>query len=230
MKVIVSDFDLTFFTDEYLENIRLVNEFVAKGNMFIIATGRNITHLKKDIKGFNINYEYLICNDGGIIFDKSDNIIYRKDITQDLVEPIFNILNSDKNIRASYIDDSTSYKTDPNTKANAIIGSYIDSKLASNTLSEIEEKHDLVHGYLSDNWINITDVSVNKASAIEYLKNYLNIDHNHIYTIGDNINDIEMLNAYHGYLIESDLNLVCGEGVVKSFKDLIEIIDESNNN
>ncbi len=229
MKVIVSDFDFTFFTDEYLENIRLINDFVAKGNMFIIATGRNLTHLKKDIKGFNINYEYLICNDGGIIFDKNGNIIYQKDINPDIVESIFNVLNNDKNIKVSYVDDSVNYTTDTKSKANAIIGSYIDSKLASNTLSKIVKEYNQVHGYLSDNWINITDISVNKANGVEYLKNYLNIDQDNIYTIGDNVNDIQMLNNYHGYLIESNLNLICGEGVVKSFKDLIKIINESNN-
>lgn len=229
MKIIVSDFDLTFFTDEYLENIRLINDFVAKGNMFVIATGRNITHLKKDIKGFNINYEYLICNDGGIIFDKNDNIIYRKDIDQDIVEPIFNILNSDNNIKVTYIDDTINYITDIKSKANAIIGSYINKELASNTLSKIEKEYNNIHGYLSDNWINITDISVDKASGIRHLQDYLNINYDNIYTIGDNVNDIEMLNNYHGYLIESDLDLICGKGVIKSFKDLISIINESNN-
>jgi hypothetical protein len=230
MKVIVSDFDFTFFTGEYLENIRLINDFIAKGNMFIIATGRNITHLKKDIKGFNINYEYLICNDGGIIFDKNDNVIYRKDIVQDIVKPIFNILTSDNNIKVTYIDDTINYTTNPESKANAIIGLYIDSKSAGNTLSKIVKEYHQIHGYLSDNWINITDISVDKASGIEYLKNYLNINDDNIYTIGDNVNDIQMINNYHGYMIKSNQNFSCGEGLVKSFKDLIKIINENDNN
>lgn len=232
MKVIVSDFDLTFFTDNYLENIRSINKFVAKGNLFVIATGRNITQLNKNIKGFNVNYEYLICNDGGIIFDKKGNVIYRKDINQDVVEPILNILDNDKNITVTYIDDSINYVTNTSSNANAIIGAYVDKELASNTLNKILKEYKNVHGYLSDNWINITDTSVNKANGVEHLKNYLNLDHDIIYTIGDNINDIEMLNKYHGYLIESGLNVMekCGEGVVKSFKDLIEMLDKDNNN
>ena len=39
MKILVSDFDKTLFTDEYELNIELVNKFISEGNIFIIATG-----------------------------------------------------------------------------------------------------------------------------------------------------------------------------------------------
>ena len=48
MKIVVSDFDNTFFTDKYLENIDIINDFVNKGNKFVIATGRPLYLLKKD--------------------------------------------------------------------------------------------------------------------------------------------------------------------------------------
>ena len=48
-KIIVSDFDNTFFTDSYKKNIELVNDFVNKGNIFIIATGRPIYLLLNDL-------------------------------------------------------------------------------------------------------------------------------------------------------------------------------------
>ena len=67
MKVLVSDFDNTLFTDDYQLNIKKINEFVDKGNLFIIATGRNYNQLKSDIKGKNIKYSYLICEDGAKI-------------------------------------------------------------------------------------------------------------------------------------------------------------------
>ena len=75
MKLIVSDFDLTFFDENYDENIELINSFVDKGNMFIIATGRSYELLKKEIENKNIKFKYLICSDGAVILDENLNII-----------------------------------------------------------------------------------------------------------------------------------------------------------
>ncbi|MDD2435300.1 MAG: HAD-IIB family hydrolase [Bacilli bacterium] len=230
MKIIISDFDLTFFTDEYLENIKLINEFVNRGNMFIIATGRNITHLEKDIKGFNIDYAYLICNDGGIAFDSQGNCVYRKDIGETIVKPIFEMLKNDSNNIITFIDNATNYVNDPNAKANAIISQYRDIEKADVMLNNIISKYPSVHGYLSQNWINLTHESVNKATGIKALVKLFDLNEDNIYTIGDNINDLEMINEYHGYVVENGIDeiKVIAKGVVKSFKDLIKIVDESH--
>lgn len=232
MKIIISDFDCTFFTNEYLENIRLINKFVSKGNMFIIATGRNLTHLKKDISGYNIDYSYLICNDGGVIFDKTDTCIYRQNIDDDIVKSIFDFLNKDPNNHNIYIDDSLNYVTDTSSMANAIISQYNDYDKALETLNTITSNYPSVHGYLSENWINITNKVVNKANGIKELVKLTKINSDDIYTIGDNINDLDMIKEYHGYAVSNGIEKIKedAEGVVESFKDLIEIIDESNNN
>ena len=47
MKLIVSDFDGTFFDNNYDKNIELINKY---SDDFVIATGRNIKSLKKDLK------------------------------------------------------------------------------------------------------------------------------------------------------------------------------------
>ena len=50
MKILVSDFDNTFYTQKIEENVKLVNQFREKGNVFIIATGRPLYLLKSDLK------------------------------------------------------------------------------------------------------------------------------------------------------------------------------------
>jgi hydroxymethylpyrimidine pyrophosphatase-like HAD family hydrolase len=49
MNLIITDFDGTFFDDNYLKNIEFIKNL--KDNYdFVIATGRNFKSLKKDLK------------------------------------------------------------------------------------------------------------------------------------------------------------------------------------
>ena len=92
MKILISDFDKTFYTENYDNNIKLINEFVNAGNKFVIATGRPLYFLEPSIEGKNINYYNLICSDGTVIFDKNNKILFqeviKKETIQTLIEKI----------------------------------------------------------------------------------------------------------------------------------------------
>lgn len=226
MKLLASDFDKTFFTEDYLKNIKKVNEFVDKGNIFIIITGRNITKLEEYIKGYNIKYNYLICNNGGIIFDNQNKVIYRKDIDPLLVKPILDILNNDSNISYTVIDNSKEYVADPNELANIILARPYDMAKADDLLKYIMDKFPDVHGYSSAHWINITNKEVSKGKTLKYIQNLLNIPTENIYTIGDNNNDISMNKIYNGYAMENSIDelIKVSRDKVKSVSNLIDII------
>ena len=51
--------------------------------------------------------------------------------------------------------------------------------------------------------IYIYHKDISKSKSIELVSNLENISKNNIYTIGDNINDLEMLRDYNGYAIAS---------------------------
>ena len=46
MKLLVTDFDGTLYTDDYNKNIEALNKFKQKGNKIVIATGRYLSSLK----------------------------------------------------------------------------------------------------------------------------------------------------------------------------------------
>ncbi|NLL44916.1 MAG: HAD-IIB family hydrolase [Mollicutes bacterium] len=226
MKLLVSDFDHTLFTEDYLINIKKINEFVDNGNMFVIATGRNLTYLKKDISGFNIKYSYLICNDGAVIFDKDEKVIYRNDIDQYFVKPLFSILENDPNIEQVFIDTTISYTKDLSNSANAVIAKPYDLIKARELLITILKLFPSIHGYISARWINLTNKKANKGLAVQYLGNLLNISNDDIYTIGDNVNDIPMCEMFNGYAMETahqDLIKV-SKGTKKAVFELIDSI------
>lgn len=229
MKVLVSDFDETFFTDEYLENIERVNSFVDNGNMFIIATGRNIKQLKRDIDGHQIKFSYLICNDGAMTFDKDLNLLNRIDIDLTTTKIIFEELKKDPNVSAVYIDNGFDHVNQIADNNNAVLGKYIDQQIAIDNMNKLMIKYNEIHGYISFNWMNITNSQVSKGNAIKYLVDYLNLNERDIYPVGDGINDVSMVKMYNGYYMEKNNCLELenvGKGSVKTVRDLMDIIEK----
>jgi len=87
---------------------------------------------------------------------------------------------------------------------------------AKDVLDSILNEYD-VKGYISTHGIKIINKNISKVSGIEYIKNKINIADKNIYTIGDRVNDFEMVDKYNGYLIGKN---------VSSFKEFIEKIDK----
>lgn len=222
MKIVISDFDNTFFDNSFINNIKKINKFVNEGNLFIIATGRNITQLQNEIYDKNIKCEYYICNDGATIFDKYFNIIYRDDIDPNTVKSIFQILNSNFNISETYIDTTNGYVTDYHNECNKIIAKPYDKEIAQQLLSYLLKKYPDINGYLSENWININSYKASKGNAIEYLRKYFNVSDNDIYTIGDDINDLSMMEKYNSFAIINNSNInYNSKYIVKNFDEFL---------
>lgn len=216
MKLLVSDFDLTFFDSNYENNIKRVNEFVKQGNIFVIATGRPYGLLEHDLHNKNVLYEYLICSDGAVIFDKNNQIIYKNFIDNNISNEIISILEKDPNIERVYIDKNS----------NSILGVYglfKNKKEAEILLQKIIHKYE-VGGYISLHWLNVLNKDITKVNGIKYLKNVLNIKDGDIYVIGDGINDLTMINEYNGYMIGHENK----EKTVKSFDDFMNIINKNS--
>ena len=114
MKIVVSDLTDFLTFDKIDRNVEAINDFVKKGNLFILATNKAMNFLAEDLSMINLNCEYYICNNGAVIFDRYFNVVYRKDIKQDLVRPIYNILVDDDNILETFIDTSHGYVRDTN--------------------------------------------------------------------------------------------------------------------
>ena len=192
MKVIVSDFDGTLYRNNQILYQDKINKFVLSGNIFIIATGRNMASLKKDLDKFKLNPSFYICNDGAIILDQFLNVIYRTDIDSSMVRPVYNELKNDDNVLEVLIDTGNGLVDDINRSTNKLIARYFDREKAINLVNRINSKYPSIFGYVSNNWINITKKTETKGKAIDYLSKYYNFNKYPIYIIGNDINDISM--------------------------------------
>ncbi|MBQ7140011.1 MAG: HAD family phosphatase [Bacilli bacterium] len=225
-KILVSDFDNTLYknTKDLILNINAINSFVEKGNIFIIATGRCYKDISKFTIKYNIPFNYLICNDGATIFDSNGNLIYKKNIPYETGVKIIEYLKLNKLMNKSYIDTGFDYTKDINYDFNGIIIRAFDKEESQILLNNIINNFEGIHGYMSDNWINIIEQSVNKASGIEVLCKMNNYDKNSIYTIGDTVNDIPMIKNYNSACMINSTNDL-KENCTKSFNSVREYIE-----
>lgn len=213
MKALFSDFDGTFYDDNYIENIKFIENL---GIDFIIATGRHYFSLKNDLK---IDCKYYICNDGAYILDSNKNCIYKNSINNSDVETIYKRIKK-LGIEDFFLDSYDKLTKDLTYPVNKFSVKIINRETAMDTLSKLISNLDNVYGYLSENYINILNFNSTKETAIDYLVKKENYEK--VYVVGNEINDYNMINKYDGYLVtkEKNNNFNC----INKFKELKEII------
>lgn len=216
MNLIVSDFDGTFFDDNYEKNIEFINSCRDKNN-FVIATGRNFNYLKTDLK---IKCDYYICNDGGYILDSKENIIYKNIIEPKTVNEIYSRILK-LNYKEYYFDNIISATSRPTDNIDKIFIRLEGLNNIKENIKYLIDGLDDIYAYKSTNWINIMSINSNKDKAIDYLVEHNNFDN--VYVIGNDVNDYAMIKRYNGYLItnKSNNDFNC----VNSFMDLKNIIE-----
>lgn len=229
MKVIVSDFDGTLYRNNQILYQDKINKFVLSGNIFIIATGRNMASLKKDLDKFKLNPSFYICNDGAVILDQYLNVIYRTDIDNSMVRPLYNELKNDDNVLEVLIDTGNGLVDDIHRSTNKLIARYFDRDKAINLVNRINSKYPSIFGYVSNNWINITKKTETKGKAIDFLSKYYNFNKYPIYIIGNDINDISMCDYdFITYGLDDGINEYLDKfsNIVNTFEEAFDSIME----
>lgn len=236
MKILVSDYDGTFYTCErdIRINCRKVQEFIDEGNLFVLSSGRSLKSLKDRVQAHNIPYSYLACCDGSFLFDKDGMMHVANIISHDVVKLTheLEVLKRHRKLEYAYLDD---YHEDyDNIKllgsvAITIDGINIDDKFRE-TFAKIKEEHPEyqydIYGYNGVYYYLIRPHGVSKASPIEYLEEKYKVPKSEIYTIGDNTNDFELIRDYNGFSIGDNKDI---EPVsLKRYKAVHRLIKDIN--
>lgn len=228
MKILVSDIDCTMNRNENVNLFNSINNFVSKGNIFIIATDKAINYVADVLSLSDINVEYYMCNDGAVIFDRYFNILYRKDLKETVVRPIVHILQDDDNILETFIDTSHGFVKEYRGTANGIVSRPLDKIQAEITLNNICMRYPEVNGYVNDNWLNIYDKTVNKYNSLKYLINNYRLNDYEIYSLCSSIGDLELIKNTNGYVLENgceDLKTY-SKGEFKNLKDFVDFLNK----
>lgn len=199
MKLLVSDYDGTFKSNikNLYINIKTINKFIECGNKFVIATGRNFESIKSEIDIYGIPYNYLVCNNGLITFDDENNIISCTALTDNDLNFIQTSLNSEK-----YSAKTKNYNfycaTTEISNILEVSATFKNKKTAKEYKQFLEQMRSNILCYQINNRLFIGNNS-SKAKAISIIQEKENISKEDIFTVGDNLNDIEMLKEFNGY-------------------------------
>ena len=226
MKILGSDFDNTIYfledSEKTNKNVESIKNYVSKGNIFIIITGRTYSEIKSDLNKIDIPYTYLICGDGALIFDSTDYCLSSTKISKELVEQV--TLYMQERGYKPYLEDGYNITTNPDDCIK-VTSLYATNKEDGIKLSnEINKKFNL-YAYASRNHVNVNNPINNKKEAILRLIEIANLNKNDIHVIGDDINDYEMLEYFNGVIINKH-NPILDNLNLPSYETISDYIEE----
>jgi len=224
MKILASDFDKTLYIQDlesFEKNINTIKKFISDGNIFIIITGRSYFNIKVLLNKYSIPYSYLICEDGAKIYDSNDYCISTVMIDPSIVNKIISIV--DDHLYNYLLDDGYNYTNNINDCVKIAIP-YDNFDDACLLLEEIKNNVS-VEGYISDKHININSSGVNKCNALKRIINIESFNYNDVYVIGDDINDLEMIEHFNG-VVMSQHNTILDDLNKKNYDHLYIYIEE----
>lgn len=235
-QIIFSDYDGTIYiTEEEMDkNIEKIKEYRDMGGKFVIVTGRSKASVKKVIEKYDIPYDYVISNNGAIIFDSKGNKLYEQTIKPDISHKIIEYLKTKQNIEISYYteEDKIQYNNQELLKIRIKTN---ESEIAKDIESEINrlfQNDVMAHAnfpsmYYNDINFAIVDIvskEAGKEKTIKKLLEILNIESKQVVTIGDGRNDISMIKEYEGYSMETAEKEV-KEVASKIFRNIADAIE-----
>ncbi len=235
-EIVFSDYDGTIYIvrDEMCENVKAIGKYRDLGGKFVIITGRSKTSASNVIKEYHIPYDYVICNNGAIIFNRDMEKIYDQGIPTDITDKIIRYLETKKNIEIFFYDeaDKIPYHHQELLKIRIRTTDYTLAQTMEDEINRLFGEDIIVHsafpGMYYDNHdyviIDIVSRKAGKENAIKKLLEILNMQKEQVVTMGDGRNDIAMIREYNGYSMETAENEV-KKVASKIFKNIAEALE-----
>lgn len=226
MKYLASDLDGTLFQQDKTikkEDIEAILKFKEKGNKFIVSTGRGIKGIKKGFRDYpEVEYDYAIACNGGVIVNNKNEIIYENKISANIAKLILKELLKIEGILIHFEDEELGlhcevekHKADKNKKIEFSFEKIIprDEVLKKNInysmialmtldkdIKKAEEIKDLLNEKFGDKievyrnqfFVDISAKDCSKGNGIKKLFEIFDIDIKNISVIGDSYNDLSM--------------------------------------
>ena len=234
MKVAASDYDGTLFRQQTIaeEDVQGVRDWRRAGHKFGVVSGRDYGMLIPQLHHYGVEYDYAVCNNGGIIRDQDGKVMYQGEIPPEALAGI---------IREPLVRHSFHFAfsaVDTTYICHEFDGSWIkreaqewDFPLVAITEDQAgslpEKVHQLslgfpepeqsvacaavvnehfgahVHAFPNGCSLDITPAGVSKEQGLYKLLAVMGWEGAELYPIGDETNDLPMLEAFGGYTVDT---------------------------
>lgn len=234
-KLIASDFDGTINCggDSIPMNALAVKRWREAGHLFGIVTGRS-TKIQNELKERDFPFDFVLANNGTTCI-KDGKLEYCETNDISLVPEIidfvskngagyFGLIGLDYDIGFNVSDipaDITEHE--PFTQVSVICGSTEDAVRISALINEHFDN--ILTSFPNGQFIDIVKYGISKAEGIRRIAALYGIDYENTYSVGDNYNDIVMLDAFKSYTVEGAVEEAkkhASCGVKPSVADMID--------
>lgn len=233
MKIGASDYDGTLFRQQTIarEDVEGVKKWRAAGNKFGVVSGRDYGMLMPQLKHYGIESDYAVCNNGAIIFRADGTPLWQGEIplqvlTEIVQEPAvrrsfhFAFSAEDKTylyheregswiMREALEWDFPIVKIEEKDilslpQIHQFCLGYHEAAEANETSRIVNEKYGkYVQAYPNGCSVDIVPAGVSKSQGIHKLQELMGWQEAEVYAIGDESNDLPMLEAFKGFTVDT---------------------------
>ena len=246
--LLASDFDGTLCRWENggitKEDKEAVRRFRAAGNRFVLVTGRDFESTMSVLREQDFwELDSCFCMSSALCIDLSGNVIYDRHTKEGRVGEILQYFKDTGALYAVLQVGKESYNVDiggiqlamrtiPFTegcKIPSITNCNVKYETVEESVRRAEEISrlfgDFVNPLLNNNNIDMPPAGVDKAGGVAYAAQMFQIPEQRVYTVGDNLNDLAMVEGFHGRAMQSGPP-VLRSAAEKVVSTIYEVIDE----
>ncbi len=222
MKLLASDYDgtLKFGGKVMPEDIEAIRRWREAGNLFVIVTGRSKESITRELNEFNIPVDYYVTNNGGMVFDNKDavllstsldtitaiDLMYASHEHPEVVSYVVNdgVHRHKVNVHPNLPDhryptlepDWTEEEVMDSGRFAQVVFSCNTPEAALELASQINHYFgETVVAYANNFVVDVVNKGISKASGLDFVCAYTDVDEDDTFAIGDSYNDIPMLES-----------------------------------
>ncbi len=220
------------------------------GNLFGVNTGRGYCGIKAELEHHQIAYDFLLCNNGGLIYENEAAPIEQKTADGGVLPSLVSLILKSGGFHAAigrvesdreagyWISENMDRKPGPEftrivmddlnkiTYFTQLSTQYENEAQANKCTQQINELFcDNVTAFQNGVCIDIVPVGVNKAAGLLRYMHLKQVSKEKVLAIGDNFNDLDMILEFNGFSVNSGKPEVISKAR-KSFDSIAGLIGE----
>lgn len=253
MKILASDFDGTLkFGDSVLdEDVEAIRRWKRDGNLYVVVTGRSRSSILEQCRKHDIPVDYYVTNNGGMVFDQDGNellssqldtitavdLMYAAHETPGVVSYVVNdgvhrhkvVVNpSQPDHRYAHIKQDWSEEDIMNTgrfsQLNFSCTTPENAVVIADSINQYFGSQ--VHSYANEYVAYIDPKDISKATGLDFVASYADVDDLDVFAMGDSYTDIPMLEKCYNSAAHALSPEIVKENAQQEFPTLSSFIDQ----
>ena len=244
--LLASDFDGTIGSGQRLEgDVRGVKAFREAGHYFGLVSGRNADSLRYVCDRAGIERDFCLSDSGGVCY-RGDELLFAALNDEELMCPLAEfLLERNTSIVSVNRPDGADilYYRNPEGEVTTelpkkewvarpftqMCGAFESGERSREIAKEVEERFPALTALPNWGCLDIVPRGRDKAVGLTQLATLLGVEKEDVYVVGDNFNDLAMLDAFNSFVVENACDEVkahASMGIVSSVGALCELLLE----